>query len=205
MVSSSNNIGCFVWYHNIFSHTISKFAFHLSIFAFSKSNDLISGYKKPLFESIFRAADVTKNGNIIKCDEALEVLSLSGISKKKLGMILNMVRNKEDKACSLHREQFYVAVRLVQLKQNHQSVRDPNLTVPDNIYLKAPYFRGISEAESEKTTLVQISKHRDIEQSSTESSTNSSPRYVEMEREINKLKKELQTTVKQLNAVTKKM
>ena len=114
-----------------------------------------------------------------------------------------MVRNKDDKACSLHREQFYVAVRLVQFRQNRESVRDLNLTVPDNVYLKAPYFRGISEAESEKTTLVQISKHRDIEQSSTESSTNLSLRCVEMEREINKLKKELQSTVKQLNAVTK--
>lgn len=154
---------------------------------------------------------MTQNGNIITCDEALEVLCLSGISEQKLIMILNMARNSmTDKTSTLNREQFYVAVRLVQFRQNRVSVQNLTLTVPDDICLKPPYFRGISELEIEKKRLCEAHQSlldgysaEDIEQSSTRSSSDLTLKCEEMEREIDKLKKELQTTVEQLNAVTK--
>jgi len=110
-----------------------------------------SSNELPLFEALFRSANSTNNGNMITCKEALEVFSLACVSQKKLTMILYMAKN--GKSLFLNKEQFYVAVRLVQLRQNHECIRNFTLTVPDDVHLNPPYFQGISELRSNLNNL----------------------------------------------------
>ena len=95
--------------------------------------------KQPLFESLYQICDLTRRG-------PRDILLLSELQDDLITIILDMAEcNKSARLC---RAQFYVAVRLIQLYQNGVPVSNLKLTVPDNIHLFLPYFKGISNIES---------------------------------------------------------
>ena len=100
-----------------------------------------------LYESLWHAADSTKNGSIVTLDETLEVLSLSGLPQPKLKIILNMISH--GKIFVLNKQQFFVAVRLVQFHQNRQAVQNMTLTVPDGVDLNPPYFKSFENINTD--------------------------------------------------------
>lgn len=52
----------------------------------------------------------------------------------------------------LNKQQFFVAVRLVQFTQNQQAVQNLTLTVPEEIDLDPPYFKGLSGSAKESNS-----------------------------------------------------
>lgn len=171
-----------------------------------------SAMELSFYENLFRNADATNNGKTITVDEARNILSLSSLSHNNLDIILSMVTTENES--TLTKEQFYVAVRLIQFRQNRETVKNLNLTVPENIQLNPPIFKNINE----KGLLInstnvdmnlndgssQISnKSKESDQSSYISSSELSFKYQAMGKELEKLKKELHSTTKQLNEVAK--
>ena len=77
----------------------------------------------------------------ISADEVFEFLSLSRVPNDRLRIILTMANN--DRSPRIDKEKFNVAVRLIQLYQNNQMVRNLNLTIDGNITIKPPFFYGI--------------------------------------------------------------
>jgi len=152
-----------------------------------------------LFEALFRSADTTNNGNMITCEEALDVLSLSRLSERELKMIVAMANNGRSRF--LNKEQFYVTGRLIQLRQNQESIRNFTLTAPDHVHLNPPYFRGISELISADNNSSHLKIFNVEVNSNIGSPSIPSIKYTEMKIEIDKLKKELNTTISELNRV----
>ena len=115
---------------------------------------------------------------------------------------------------TLTKEQFYVAVRLIQFRQNRETVKNLNLTVPENVHLNPPIFKNINEKGMliDSTYIDTISndgasqsthRSKESDQSSFISSSELSFKYQAMGKELEKLKKELHLTTKQLNEVAK--
>ena len=84
-------------------------------------------------------------------DEAFEVFDLSTLPQHKIKIIWNMI--SKDKTFVLNKQQFFVAIRLIQFTQNHQSVKNLALSVPDGVELNPPYFKDITEKELAKRGL----------------------------------------------------
>lgn len=170
----------------------------------------------PFYESVFHYADIANTGNQIQVEAARKVLSLSSISRDDLDMIIHMVTINN--AYTLTRQQFYVAVRLIQFRQNNESVKNLRLTVPDNVRLNPPYFKNIdsngtiirnscfkNNPELCGNPCLDFMSHED--QSSNRSSNISSSDLVlecnELRKELDKLKEKLTVSNMQLNALTK--
>jgi len=158
----------------------------------------------PFFRSLYRSAHKDNYNTLVSRDEAIEVLSLSRLSRKKLDMILDMSMKKG--STSLNKNQFFVAVRLIQFRQNKETVRNLKLTVPDDVDLKPPFFKGFLEAKpcdyKIDPSLGNITQDESEEQD-MQCSNSSSSKYCTMEKEIVQLKEELQSTREKLHLVTK--
>lgn len=173
----------------------------------TKLSYMPSSAELPFYESLFRFADTTKNGIAISSKEAMQVLSLSCLSRQKLNMILKIATSGNSSI--LNRDQFYVAVRLIQFRQNEQSVKNLTLTVPDGVNLKPPHFEGFNSLEitgfhkSQSKGPLDGNKcgFSDVAQDSTIMPLTLRKRCFALEKEVKDLKQKLQTATEELQAV----
>ena len=108
-------------------------------------------------------------------------------------MIFKMV--KDDQSSSLTKDQFFVAIRLIQFRQNKEIVRNLTLTVPSNIGLRPPFFKDIESFRYDKNKC--NINTPDL------STAFFQEKCLEMHKEIIELKQKLQLTVDELHEVKK--
>lgn len=111
---------------------------------------------------------------------------------------------KSDETPVLKKDEFFVAVRLIQFRQNQESVRNLTLTVPSHVDLKPPYFKGISDFKLEKSdSQDQFGDDWNRSRPAQISNTFFQEKCLEMHKEMIQLKQKLQATVDELNEVKK--
>lgn len=106
--------------------------------------------EREYYRHLFQHAKVEKQSDILPPKEAAQLFLTSGIQSDRLRMIWNMAvlpapkSAKDTPPPSMAREQFNVAVRLIQLFQNRVTAKDDQLNVSDNMLMAPPFFSGIS-------------------------------------------------------------
>ena len=106
--------------------------------------------EREYYRLLFQHAKVEKQSDILPPKEAAQLFLTSGIQSDRLRMIWNMAvlpapkSAKDTPPPSMAKEQFNVAVRLIQLFQNRVTAKDDQLNVSDNTMMAPPFFSGIS-------------------------------------------------------------
>jgi len=159
----------------------------------------------PLYESLF-ISDKNKDRQHIERDEASDILSRSLLPKNVMNMILRMVTGNESGHLNIN--QFYTAIRLIQLRQNCKIVRDHTLTTPDDVSLNPPYFENINKLDLETKQLPQMKDLMKINADNLANKNCNDERLrcrsgcykcKAMEKEIERLREELCRTISALN------
>lgn len=136
----------------------------------------------PFYESLFQVCDVNKTGRIVSYEEVHKILSLSGLANNVVKMIISMTINEG--AQYLDRYQVFIAVRLVQLRQNRVSVKNLTLTVEDDVELNPPCFEGLNG-------IISVSQNSPTIEDTKQDGGSLSSSWDAKDREIEKLRREL--------------
>ena len=178
---------------------------------------------KPLFESLYQISQ--KNNYRIN-----DFLSLSCLPEDVIKIVVNLSHDEsinqqqqqqQQRCNNFDRQQFFTAVRLIQLYQNRVTVKNNLLKVADNIHLIPPSFVGIygttsrkiktEENDEESTRHTTLYRYDDDRENNDRGSIETnvlhyddqSITYKNLDDEIKKVKKELHTVEEKLEAEIK--
>jgi len=146
---------------------------------------------KPLFEKLFKSCDIHNTNTKVIREEVHSLLALSCLPDDVVKMIMSMTNNGSK---HLDRKQFYIAIRLVQLRQNRVSVKNLTLTVPENVQLNPPFFRGFKSSSSVAHSQSQVDDNTNGDTNTGRNSPSHCDKCAKYKKEIEKLRKDLRAS-----------
>lgn len=145
----------------------------------------------PLFEKLFKSCDIHNTNTKVIREEVHSLLALSCLPDDVVKMIMSMTNNGSK---HLDRKQFYIAIRLVQLRQNRVSVKNLTLTVPENVQLNPPFFRGFKSSSSVAHSQSQVDDNTNGDTNTGRNSPSHCDKCAKYKKEIEKLRKDLRAS-----------
>lgn len=155
----------------------------------------------PLFEKLFERCDVHNTRSSIMSEEAHALLSLSCLPLDVIKMIMSMTTNNGSQL--LDRKQFFIAIRLVQLRQNRVSVRNLTLTVLDDVRLNPPYFKGLKAMDSVTQFRSHVDDRTNADTNCDHNSTDPCEKCFKLKKEIESLRQKLKVSEQNLHKLKK--